>query len=289
MDRWTKLVLRRHSLHRQRAASQAPPIGRMWVGVGDRKMHVRYGGAASNPRVVVLVHGLAVSSLYMTPLLAHLVEDHRVLAPDLPGFGYTDGPWRGMRVEELADWLGAFIERMGLDAPLLVGNSMGCQTAVDLAVRRPELTRGVVLQGPTFDPFARNTPQQMLRWIITSMIEPTSMGLVLMHDYARCGLRRLVGTFRHALGDPIERKLPKIQCPAMVVRGTSDRVISPLWAQRAAELLPQGLLRQVPGAAHTINYEAPLELARVIQPFVRRCYESSEYPGRVGGQARRAP
>lgn len=279
MDRWTRLALHRHTLHRSRSISDARPVDRAWVDVAGQQMHVRHCGDPLNPPVV-LVHGLAVSSLYMVPLASELGGQYRVLAPDLPGFGYTDGPWRGMGIEELADSLAAFLQEMRLGAPVLVGNSMGCQIVADLAVRHPKLTRAVVLQGPTIDPYGRSTPQQLLRWLITSTIEPTSMGLVLAHDYALCGMRRLLGTFRQAMADRIEDKLPRIEVPAMVVRGSSDRVISERWAREAAELLPRGVLREIPGAAHTINFEAPLELARVVRPFIDREFAGARYRNR---------
>jgi alpha-beta hydrolase superfamily lysophospholipase len=75
-------------------------------------LSVRYREAGSGP-ALVLVHGLGCSADYWVrngpPLAA---AGLRVLAPDLPGFGRTEGPWRGLDIDEqataLADWFDAW-------------------------------------------------------------------------------------------------------------------------------------------------------------------------------------
>ena len=71
------------------------------------------------------------------------------------------------------------------------------------------------------------------------------------------------------LADKIEEKLPYIQAPTLVVRGSNDPVVPQRWAEEVTRLLPHGSLRVIPGAAHTINYSAPVEFVRVMQPFLR--------------------
>ncbi len=87
---------------------------------------------------VVLVHGLGVSSRYMRPLARHLATDFRVHAPDLPGFGRSDKPRRVLSIPELADRLAAWMEAAGPRRASLVGNSLGCEILVELALRHPE-------------------------------------------------------------------------------------------------------------------------------------------------------
>jgi pimeloyl-ACP methyl ester carboxylesterase len=82
------------------------------------------------------------------------------------------------------------------------------------------------------------------------------------------GPRRLLGTFRHMLADRIEDKLPRVQAPTLVVRGEYDNTVPLHWAQAVVRLLPHGTLAEVPGAAHTVNYNAPARFERLIRPFV---------------------
>ena len=87
-------------------------------------------------------------------------------------------------------------------------------------------------------------------------------------DYRDASVRRVIATFRHALRDRIEDKLGHLDVPVLVVRGTRDPIVPQRWAEEAARRLPQGRLVVVRGAAHTMNFTSPDELARVVRPFV---------------------
>ena len=217
---------------------------------------------------IVLVHGIGVASRFMVPAAEVLAPYHRVYAPDLPGFGESDKPAHILNVVELTDALADWTRAIGVGSAAFLGNSFGCQIVVDLAVRYPELVERVVLQGPTMDPKARTAWQQITRLLRNSRREPLSHGLISAREYPRCGLLRLLKTFRYALEDHIEEKLPHMRVPALVVRGSKDPIVPQPWAEEVAKLVPMGELAIVPNAPHTVVYDAPLELARVVLPFL---------------------
>ncbi len=235
--------------------------------VNGRRMHARLSGAASG-QPVVLVHGLVVSGRYMVPFLEELTRSHAVYAPDLPGFGRSEGPAHAPDVAGLADALAAWMRALGLSGAALVGNSMGCQVIVELALRHPGLVDRVVLQGPTMDPRARSAPRQMGRLLIDTTREPPSLVAIEGLDLLRAGVVRAWRTFRQALKDPIEEKLPQVRVPALVVHGSRDRISPRSWAEEVARLLPDGRLVVLPHAAHAANYSAPAELARAVRSFL---------------------
>ncbi|MFB6374243.1 MAG: alpha/beta fold hydrolase [Bradymonadaceae bacterium] len=241
-----------------------------WVDVEGRQFHTRVSdpAEAAEDRDVVLVHGLGVSSLYMVPTARLLAGQERVWAPDLPGFGHSDNPDEVLDIEGLADALAAWMRTVGLRESAVVGNSMGTQTAVTCALRHPALIDRLVLQGPTIDPEARNYFGLMLRWLRDMAHEPPSETLILLRDGVQCGPIRFLGTWRHALEDRIEEKLPQVHQPTMVVRGMQDRLVPERWVRQVIDLLPDGRLRQIPGAAHTLNFATPLEFVRVMAPFL---------------------
>lgn len=175
---------------------------------------------------VVLVHGLGVSSRYMVPIARHLGADLRVLAPDLPGFGRSDKPHHVLTIRELADALAAWMHAAGLTRAALVGNSLGCEILVELALRRPGRAERLVLQGPTPEPTARTAARQIWRYALTGRHERSPLGWVSVSDYALCGPRRLARTMRYMLEDRIEAKLPLVRVPTLVVRGSRDRIVS---------------------------------------------------------------
>lgn len=246
-----------------------PGLTASYVRVSGRWMHARAAvdRAPADAPVVVLVHGIGVSSRYMTPLASQLARSFRVYAVDLPGYGRSDDPGKVLPLSELADALAGWLEAMHLGPVRLLANSLGCQVVVDLAVRHPQRVHRVVLQGPTIDPALRSIPRLLLHGVFSGGERP-SLTLVTIRDYAACGLGRVAETFRIAVRDPVERKLPFVKIPALVVRGSRDAVVSQAWAEQVTRLLPQGRLAVIPGASHAMNYTYPLELARVARPFL---------------------
>jgi 2-hydroxy-6-oxonona-2,4-dienedioate hydrolase len=259
--------------HELREGKVSQPTRRLrseWIRVGSLLMQARVS-VSLNPSgslPLVLVHGIGVASRFMVPIAEVLAPYHRVYAPDLPGFGESAKPAHALNLAELTDALAGWTKVIGLESAAFLGNSFGCQIVVELAVRYPDLVERVVLQGPTVDPKARTASRQIARLLRNSRYEPVSHGLISAREYPRCGLRRLVKTAKYALEDRIEEKLPRVRVPALVVRGSKDPIVPQQWAEEVAQLLPMGKLAVVPGAPHTVVYDAPLELARVVRPFL---------------------
>ena len=225
---------------------------------------------------MVLVHGLVVSSRYMVPTAERLAPYCRVFAPDLPGFGRSENPPRVLDVSGLSDALSAWMGEVGLERATLVGNSLGCQIIADLAVRYPGRVERTVLQGPTIDPLGRSVPRQVGRFLLDAPREPLSLFPIELLDLLSAGARRTWRTFRYALADRIEEKLPYMRVPTLVVCGSRDPIAPQRWAKEATELLPMGRLSVIPGAAHAANYGWAAEFARIIREFL----DDGEHPAR---------
>lgn len=226
--------------------------------------HARVGG--SGPPIV-LVHGLAVSSLYFVPLAQRLALRYAVLAPDLPGYGRSETPERPLDIAELADALCEWLDLARIDSAPLVANSVGCQIAVDLAMRAPERVGRLVLVGPTMDPSAPTLLAQLGGLVRDAIREPVGLNAAELRDYVRMGPRRIVATARYALADDFAVKLEHVRQPALVIRGEHDQIVSQEWAERVAAALPQGRLQVIPGSPHATHWEAADEVARLVEEF----------------------
>lgn len=240
-----------------------------WIPIKAGRLYTRTGGVHSNHCPVVLVHGFVLASDYMMPIAQKLAPLCRVYAVDLPGYGRSDKPRRSLGLSQLADSLAEWMDALKLRAAHFVGNSFGCQIVAEFAVRHAPLTERLVLQGPTVDPAARTLSKQILRLIKNSRVESPGLGRVMVRDYWRAGLRRIIATARMALDDTLETKLPHVAAPTLVLRGSRDVLVSQEWAERVAQLLPRGQLLIIPGLAHTMNYTAPRTFVEAIRPFLR--------------------
>jgi pimeloyl-ACP methyl ester carboxylesterase len=238
-----------------------------YTAAAGTRVHAAVLGLLNAP-TVVCVHGLGCSHGYFLPVARELATGARVVAPDLPGFGRTRGPFltldiRGLSLA-LADWLRA-TRRAGA---LLLANSTGCQVVVDLAVHSPELLGPAVLVGPTVDRRARSLPQQWARLVANQRWEPPSLGAALLPAWVACGPRRYAETLRYMVTDPVERKLHHVRVRAVVVRGGRDPIVPRAWAEEVVQGLPDARLAEVPGVGHTVNWSAPEELARFVRPLL---------------------
>jgi 2-hydroxy-6-oxonona-2,4-dienedioate hydrolase len=260
-------------------------IGRLesrWTTADGIRMHARVSvdPVPAGAPVVVLVHGSGLSGRYMIPTAERLAPDFPVYLPDLPGFGDSDKPSRVLNVTELADALASWMEATGLERAALLGNSFGCQIIADLAARHPERVERAILQGPTTPRSERSWIWQFVRWRQNQRYNPPSLGPISYDDYRKCGPRRMFWTFQYQLKDPIEEKLPRVQAPVLVVRGSEDPIANQRWCEELARRSPRGQLAVIPEVAHTLVYTAPSELARVTRAFLD---ESTGPSGRTGG------
>ena len=259
-----------------RGGAESGWIESQWTRVGDFRMHARVSVSPARHQSlpVVLVHGIGITSRYWVPTSILLAPWFRNYAPDFPGFGLSDKPRADLRVPQFADWLAAWVRARRLRNVALVGNSFGCQIVADCAVRYPELVSCTVHIGPTTDPHGRTVREQVRRWQKNNPGEPFTHKLVSYRDYWDCGIPRVLAAFGSQLEDRIERKLPHIKVPSLIVRGSNDPIVPQRWAEEAARLLPQGRLAVVPGAFHTVNFSSPLELIRVMVPFLAEVHGS---------------
>lgn len=225
--------------------------------VSGTSIHAKTGGGGPP---VVLVHGYGVSGRYFLPLAGILAADHTVYVPDLPG--------SSAKIGDLAELLGDWLDEVGLERPVLVANSMGCQIATELAVRRPERVGPMVLVGPTVDPGRRDARRQMYGLLRDTVGEPANLIGFVALEGARRDVRALMAAARAALADRLEDRLPLIEQPTVVIRGGRDGLVSREWAEQVAALLPRGRLVVVPGEPHATHFTRPALVAQVVRDLI---------------------
>jgi pimeloyl-ACP methyl ester carboxylesterase len=108
----------------------------------------RAAGDAAAP-VLLLLHGFPTSSFMFRDLIPRLADRYRVIAPDLPGFGFTQIPEGRKYVysfDALAGTLEAFTEALGLDRYAIYIFDYGAPTGLRLAMGHPERVTAIISQ-----------------------------------------------------------------------------------------------------------------------------------------------
>jgi pimeloyl-ACP methyl ester carboxylesterase len=108
----------------------------------------RVAGDPSAP-VILLLHGFPTSSFMFHELIPRLADRYRVIAPDLPGFGFTEVPAERKYTysfEALAVTLDAFTRALGLNSYAIYVFDYGAPTGLRLAMAHPERVTAIVSQ-----------------------------------------------------------------------------------------------------------------------------------------------
>jgi pimeloyl-ACP methyl ester carboxylesterase len=223
---------------------------------------------AATRRAVVLVHGVGSSARAFRRLAERLAPHAAVHALDLPGFGDAPHPRHDVTIAEHTDLVARYVAEhvtgAGLEAPVVLGHSMGTQVAGQLLADHPGVAAAAVLLGPTADPRARSIPRQAVRLALDTLGErPRAMTVLLYDVLVRCGLPYYLAQLRHVVRHRLEDVLPRADAPVVVVRGRHDPVAPEDWATRVAALAPRGTLRTIGGGHHAMDAD-PGGLAEVV-------------------------
>ncbi|MEO6528756.1 MAG: alpha/beta fold hydrolase [Gemmatimonadaceae bacterium] len=268
------------------AVRETAPLFSAWDVIEGMRVHsrvsdravIRYGrdGATKGMlRAVVFVHGLGMSTRYLEPTMRLAARDFAVSGLDLPGFGESKLRGRVLSLGELARVLDLWLAARGIESPILVGQSHGCQVIVEHVVSAPR-SGALVLNAPTMLAGHRSMAAQFARVALDSSREPAALVPHVLRDYVRAGPRRILTTLAGALADRIEEKLPRVAMPVTIVCGARDPVSPPAWGARLARLTGSAVggagaeLRVVAGAAHAVPFSHPEALVAEIVAIAAR-------------------
>jgi pimeloyl-ACP methyl ester carboxylesterase len=229
----------------------------------------RYNAPDVDGTNYVLVHGLGVSSTYFEWLAAELAGAGTVWLVDLPGYGASPKPARDVSLADHARVLGAVLDAAGIEEPVLIGHSWGCQVITELADQRPYFSERLVLLSPTINPARRSAFKQFVDLIRDFWLEHPRADAFGLYSYFLTGrVRYYLAQIPHMINDAVETRLVRLRMPTLVVNGTRDPIVPDDWARQVAALLENGRLEIVPGA-HVIMYTSPREIATLIEEFAR--------------------
>lgn len=221
-----------------------------------------------------LVHLHGAGGLRLTPAHEMLARHFRVFAFEMPGFGLSPENSRTQTMPELASTMARATDRLGLDAFNLMGTSFGGKTALWLALQQPERVRALVLEAPAAirpegSRSPAGTPEELARRLFA---HPERLPLLPAVDPA---VRAKTGTLVARLRGPdrdldLERRLPDLATPTLVLFGTLDAVIPPDMGHFYKELIPNCHLVFVYDSGHGISTDRPEAFTEVTLDFLER-------------------
>ncbi len=244
--------------------------------------YLRTGGDKPS---IVLLHGLMLSGACWTPLARTLEKNYDVIMPDARGHGYSSAPDHGYSYHNLANDVVSFIDKLGLDNPLLLGHSMGGMTATVVAMLQPQLLRGLILADPSF-----LTPQHQREINKSDLIEQHQKILARSReDYLtemqirhKRRTQEIVELFVHArfqtsvnafeiLTPPnpdYKQMISNLNVTSLLVIGDVGSVVSKSMAIELTELNQHLQAVQIAEAGHAVPYDQPECFSAIVQTFL---------------------
>lgn len=250
------------------------------VGTGDDPVLLIHG---SGPGVSAWANWRAV--------LPVLSERHRVIAPDVLGFGYTERP-EGVSYD-LATWtehLVGLLDALGLDQIAVVGNSFGGALALNLAVCHPERVSRLVLMGSVgvpfeitegldkvwgFEPSLENMVDLMDVFAYDRSLLTEDLARIRLDAATRPGVQE---AFSSMLPAPRQRSVEamtvpdayirELTQPTLIIHGRDDEVIPLSTSMRLHELIEQSQLHVFGQCGHWVQIEHTEGFTRLVGDFL---------------------
>ncbi len=217
---------------------------------------------------VVLVHGLGATPRWWRTTADALARDHRVIVPELPGFGHRIGGPR-FRLADAVVVIGRLVERLDLERPALVGHSLGALVCLGVAAAMPESIGRLVLISPPVQTASAGLAGNVLPMVRTLAGLSPGAALAVMADVAGHSPVALLDAAQEILarrGDPGVASEPPM--PSLVVLGARDAVVPIGGVEWIARVLPRARVVVIPGAGHVPMFDRADALNAELRAFL---------------------
>jgi magnesium chelatase accessory protein len=264
-----------------------------FIRAGGFRWHVQVAGKGP---ALLLLHGTGAATHSWRDLLPLLAERFTVIAPDLPGHGFTDTPpARALSLPGMAQAVQALLTTLDAKPVLVAGHSAGAALLALMTLDGMIAPRAMVslngallpLRGGPGDLFIFSALARMLvsvpvvPWLISrrahdkrpierllrgtgSTLDARGVelyGLVVRHSaHVSAALGMMAAWDLH----PLARALPRLPSPLTLVVGENDRTIPAADAQRVRAILPSARIVSLPGLGHLAHEEDPRRVAALI-------------------------
>lgn len=222
------------------------------------------------------IHGFTGTALAdHAPLLDEFRPTHRLIAPDMRGYGNSRPPNRDFPIDfyqrDAAD-MAALLDSLHCGPVIVLGFSDGAEVSLLLAATRPDLVRGVVAWG-VCGVISPEELQSIASWLPLSNWDETrpewKRQIIERHGEEQfesmvSGWIRAAHQINERGGNISYESADQIQCPVLIMNGDGEVGNTPRDARRLAERIPDCDLEFVVDSGHPIHKDQPeLFVARV--------------------------
>ncbi|HLG81974.1 MAG TPA: alpha/beta fold hydrolase BchO [Bradyrhizobium sp.] len=255
---------------------------------------------------LLLIHGTGAATHSWRGLMPMLAQQFAIVAPDLPGHGFTQSPpAHRLSLPGMASDLSQLLRVLDFKPGIVVGHSAGAAILARMCLDGKIAPRLLVSLNGAFMPFggaAHHLLSPLAKLLVMNpfaprifawqasnagaverLIENTGskidpLGIALYGKLVRtpahvAAALRMMANWRL---EPLLHDLPRLTTALVLVAATNDRSVSPDVARQVREICPQGVIERVSGLGHLAHEEQPQLVADLIMKHAARTNSSGE-------------
>ena len=265
-----------------------------FVEAGGLRWHVQQAGAGPT---LLLLHGTGAATHSWRGLFPWLANFFTIIAPDLPGHGFTSAPPPAEHsLPSFATLVAALLTQLRAKPVFTVGHSAGAAIAARMCLDNAIAPAGIVaingamlplqgLPGTVFSPLAKllaanSIVPKLFSWragdraVTERLLQGTGSkideeGVALYGELMRHSSHAAAALNMMAHWDlpALERDIGRLVTPMMLIVGDNDRTVPPNDAARLLRYLPKATVKHLPHLGHLAHEEAPQKVGEIICNF----------------------
>jgi pimeloyl-ACP methyl ester carboxylesterase len=232
-------------------------------------------------KTIVLLHGWGDNAAGLIALQKELAKKYQVLAVDLPGFGATQLPVMTWGLDDYAQFVAHFLEKLEVKNLLaVVGHSNGGAVAIRGVARgvlKPDKLILLAAAGLRDHGGLRKMSYKVLAksgkaatvWLPAEQRQKLRQKLYKSAGSDMLIVPELQETFKKTVSEDLQTDAEKLYVPVLLIYGEQDTA-TPVWfGERYHELMSDSTLEILPGAGHFVHLDRPADVVQAIEGFVR--------------------
>ena len=229
---------------------------------------------------LILMHGWGCNHTTVASIAAVAAASHTVYSVDFPGFGDSPEPPAVWGVEEYTRLIEKMAERLGLEAPVLVGHSFGGRVGLLMASRR-RVSKLILVDGAGLKP---RRPLKYYWKVYSFKAMKRLMQLVFGRERAaekielqrarrgsadyQAASPRMRAILSKVVNKDLTPVVPSIKAPTLLIWGEEDTATPMYMARKLEQLIPDAGLVSFPGCGHYSFLDNPRQFAAVLKSFL---------------------
>jgi pimeloyl-ACP methyl ester carboxylesterase len=253
------------------------------ISVGGRPIHYWTGrkGFIEGRDFVLFIHGAGGGQYTWSYQKGFFEKEFNPIIIELPGHGESEGEGE-KEIAKYAEHVYRFLNALRLSKAFLVGHSMGGAIVQTMALRYPEVIKGIVLVGTgaklrvfpmilnelreNFEESVKKINQfAYSRKVSSDLIEKGMMGMM------RCKPEVVHGDFSACDRFDVMNEIEKIDLPTLILCGEEDELTPVKYSQFLHNRIKGSRLEILPNAGHMTMMESPSLFNQKIREFVAHC------------------